>query len=231
MKTRLTQIALLIFAVAGCAPAADCDEPVSIEQVKKSISAAIERTGHRVGDVTNSVIDRDAPAIAKTTNEMADVKIFVNKKNGLEDGLCYATYPNGEIQRVGYYAGGNRIGDWRFYHTDGTVLAKAQYNNNGEKVGQHLAYHRNGNLRYSESYLAGVNHGPKLTYHENGILQMHQDWRNGKIHGISMIYYPNGLLKKLGTWTNSKQHGVIAFYDDDGTFREQQTYVDGVRTE
>lgn len=224
------QVAALLVALAPVRTAV-CDEPVSIEQVKKALADAIEKTGHRIGDVTNSVLDRDAPSLTRTINSMKDVKVFVDKKDGKEDGLCYAVYPNGEIQRVGYFADGNRIGDWRFYHADGSTMAKVQYSKSGDKTGQHLTYHPNGNLRTSESYVDGVVHGPKLTYYENGVLRMHQDWRFGAIHGLSMIYHPNGLLKKLGTWTDSKQHGVITYYNEDGTLREQQTFSNGVRTD
>jgi len=59
----------------GCAPAADCELAVSIDMLK--ILASKSKGQARVGDVTTLCIDRDQPAIARTTNEMQTFKSFV----------------------------------------------------------------------------------------------------------------------------------------------------------
>jgi len=202
-------------------------EPPTVEQVKEAFAKAIVASGYRIGDTTNAVIEREAPRITATLQDMKNVRLYVDKVNGVEHGLCYTLYSNDQIQRMGYFAEGKRIGPWRFYFPDGTLATKLQYNTDGDEIGQHVAYLRNGNVHYVETYADGVKHGPKTTFYEDGTTHMHQMWQRGLMHGFSLIYYPNGIVKKFASWANGRQHGTVLFYDDTGRLTEQSQYVNG----
>lgn len=215
-------IAVLSFSVQ-----AHSKEPPTVDQVKEAFREAVRATGHRIGENTEAVLDREAPRVAQAIEDMKDVRIFVEKTNGTENGFCYAIYPNNQIQRMGYYRSGKRIGDWRFYYPDGSLSTKAQYNDDGEEVGQHMVYLRNGNVHYIETYVAGLKHGPKTTFYEDGSTHMHQMWQQGQMHGLSVIYHPNGVIKKFGWWSRGRQHGNVTTYDENGRLVLQDEYIDG----
>jgi antitoxin component YwqK of YwqJK toxin-antitoxin module len=202
-------------------------EQPSVQQVKDAFARAIVASGYRVSDTTDAVIEREAPRIAATLEDMKNVRVFVDKVNGVEHGFCYSLYSNDQIQRMGYFAEGKRVGPWRFYFPDGTLAAKLQYNTDGDEIGQHVAYLRNGNVHYVETYADGVRHGPKTTFYEEGSTHMHQMWQHGQMHGCSIIYYPTGIVKKFASWANGRQHGTALFYDESGQLTERSQYVSG----
>lgn len=203
--------------------------PSTVEQVKEAFAKAIVASGYKVGDTTNAIIEREAPRIAATLEDMKDVRLFVDKSNGVEHGFCYSLYPNDQIQRMGYFSNGKRIGPWRFYFPDGTLATKLQYDPDGKEIGQHVAYLRNGDVHYVETYAEGLKHGPKTTFYEDGTTHMHQMWQHGQMHGFSIIYYPNGIVKKFAFWSNGRQHGAVISYDAAGNLTEQSQYVNGRR--
>ena len=198
----------------------------SVEQVKQAFAKAILASGYKIGDNTNALIEREAPRIAETIEDMKNVRVFVDKVNGVEHGFSYALYPNNQIQRMGYLTHGKRIGPWRFYFPDGTLYTKVQYDD-GSETGQSVAYFRNGNVNYVRWYAKGVQHGSATTFYEDGATHLHQMWNNGRMHGSSIIYHPNGIVKKMGSWSDGRQHGMVSHYDETGTLIEQSKYVDG----
>jgi antitoxin component YwqK of YwqJK toxin-antitoxin module len=223
MMPRITVLLLAVSLFVSDARA----EPPTVEQLKEAFTKAIVASGYKVGDTTKAVIEREAPRIAATLEDMKNVQLYVEKVNGVEHGFCYALYSNDQIQRMGYYAKGKRVGPWRFYFPDGTLATKLQYNIDGEEIGQHVAYLRNGDVHYVETYADGVKHGPKTTFYEDGSTHMHQMWQHGRMHGFSIIYYPTGIVKQFASWANGQQHGTVILYDESGQLTEQTQYVNG----
>jgi len=121
-------------------------EVLNEQKVKEIFKAAIESSGYRVGANTDSTLNREAPKIAATFEEMKDVKTYVDKATGKENGFCHAFYANGQIQRMGYFKEGVNVGPWRFYFPDGTPSFRKEFDSEGREVGQQVAYWRNGNI-------------------------------------------------------------------------------------
>lgn len=198
-----------------------------MHEVKEAFAKTIVGSGYRVGAVANAVLEREAPRIAKTTDEMRGVQRFVEGRNGVEHGFCYSLYPDNQIQRMGYFRNGNRIGPWRFFLPSGALATKVQYDADGEKIGQTVFYLRNGNVHYVETYTRGMKHGPKTTFHGSGTTHSHQMWQNGKMHGLSIIYCPNRGLKEFSNLSNGRLHGLVIFYDGTGSVTEEAQHVNG----
>lgn len=220
----------LIWSIAFfiCVARASAESPSpTVDQVKQAFAKAIVSSGYKIGDTTNAVIEREAPRIAATIEDMKNVRIFADKVKGVEHGFSYALFPNNQIQRMGYLNNGKRIGPWRFYFSDGTLSTKLQYDDDGNEIGQHVAYLRNGNVHYLETYAKGVRHGPKTTFYDDGTTHMHQMWHNGQMDGLSLIYHANGTVKKFASWSKGRQHGTVVLYDEAGKITEQAQYVDG----
>ena len=214
----------------GDATTNDCllrTRPPTAEEVKLAFAKAIVASGYKIGDTTTAVIEREAPRIAATIQDMETVRRFVEKVNGVEHGFCYSLYSNGQIQQMGCFVEGKKTGPWRFFFPSGTLATKLQYDADGEETGQHVQYFRNGNVQYIEGYLDGLKHGAKTTFYEDGSTHIHQEWQRGKMHGISLIYYPNGILKRSASWANGQQHGTALHYDQTGRLTEQSEYING----
>ena len=57
-------------------------------------------------------------------------------------------YPNGQLECEGFVNGEVQVGNWTFYHENGNVFSKGQYDDNGNPIGIWTEYYENGQIRY-----------------------------------------------------------------------------------
>lgn len=202
---------------------------VTTEQVEEAFREALIQQGFVPGGKCHQVIKEMSEEISSNMNDLNGLTLHVDESEGQREGLCYAVFPDGQIQRVGYYSGGKPVGAWFYYYRDGALQARNYYDSSGREQGQWTFYWRNGNVNYVEYYESGLKEGAKTTYYSSGRVHIHQQWAKGRMHGISIIYYESGALKKISKFDNGAQHGVATLYNPDGTIAEQVEYEHGRR--
>ena len=77
-------------------------------------------------------------------------------------------YDNGGIRETGYYdSDKNRVGEWVAYHRNGVIASVGGFSKN-KKHGEWLVYNYTGNLIGKMSYERGSKVGKWLRYDEDG---------------------------------------------------------------
>lgn len=76
-------------------------------------------------------------------------------------------FPNGQLQREGYYANGRKSGRFASWHTSGVKTSEGIYKND-RKFGVWRAWTPNGELRMETPYVESEIHGYRYFFYRNG---------------------------------------------------------------
>ena len=61
------------------------------------------------------------------------VKIIKHYKNGIVHGKLLYYWDNGQVHLTGQYEKMNRVGIWKTYDSEGTLILEENYNSQGQK--------------------------------------------------------------------------------------------------
>ena len=157
--------------------------------------------------------------------ESGGIKDSAHYTNGIQDGLTFTWFENGQLQQVcnwemyilngralHYYANGNRettcnwingqpTGPDSGWYDDGKVKFIMPYKD-GKKQGESIFYYENGHLKQVSNIKDDVLNGLMLNYYENGQVRQSFQFENGKIAGACKAYYDDGHLCGMTNFTN-----------------------------
>ena len=107
------------------------------------------------------------------------VKIRVQLKDGVAEGLTQLYYPNGKLKSETVYHHGYRQGPSTQYYEDGKVRARLFYKGDRQDSISRT-YFPNGQLNIESTYYAGKLHGPYKLYSPDGKLQKQLNYQAGQ---------------------------------------------------
>ncbi len=116
-----------------------------------------------------------------------------NYKNGLEDGLVYIYYPNGQIECESFFMKGFKEGREICYEEDGQVCVESFYKK-GKLEGNEKKYYDNGSIGEKGSihritpYVNGIVDGLVKEYYQNGQIWRTISYKKGKREGKQIEY-------------------------------------------
>jgi uncharacterized protein len=113
------------------------------------------------------------------------------------------------------YETDNKIGEWKYFHYDTTLVSSLGKYINGKKEGEWKLYHPNGVLEYEGKYNEGKKEGIWKEYYDNGKLKCVEMYKNGKLNGNSFFYTQEGYLIITGNFTNGFRSGEWKSYSKD----------------
>ena len=174
------------------------------------------------------------------------------------DGIYYKKFTDepftGELtgQYQGRFENGLRKGPWVFYHDNGQLAEKGEYNKTGELDGFWVRYGEDGQVIERSNYKNGILDGPyvfidgenhiitnyrnnledgRYQYFVNGQLSEKGEYKNGKKDGHWVHYHENGQLESKGSYKIDERHDRWVFYDADGNLNTKRSgvYKNGVK--
>ena len=119
----------------------------------------------------------------------------------------------GKIETEGVLNGRKRIGNWKYFYADGTLMSEENYID-GKLNGEQLIYYPDGLVTEFAIYKNGLKHGVISKYSSKGILIEEITYENGKPNGLAKYFELNGDLKETGHYKNGKRVGKWEFYMD-----------------
>ena len=160
------------------------------------------KAGKEVGvfkfyDITTS----EKPVIIKTFFEDSD-SLFVQ----------FYTL-NGKIKTEGVLNKRKRVGNWKYFYPDGTLMAEENYNN-GKLHGEQLVYYPGGQATEFSKYKNGLLEGVSSKYSSKGILIEELTYKNGNLNGLAKYFELDGNLKETGIYKEGERYGKWEFYLD-----------------
>ncbi|MCC7475503.1 MAG: hypothetical protein IT425_08915 [Pirellulales bacterium] len=94
---------------------------------------------------------------------------YVPDGNNIRNGLARAWYPNGQLQREGYYLGDKKVGTLSYWHENGQIAARGAYRDD-KRDGRWEWYHANGQKANVGTYRTGCLVGEWRSWDEHGKL-------------------------------------------------------------
>lgn len=135
-------------------------------------------------------------------------------------------YSNGNLRTEGEYdVKGGKIGVWKYYRRNGTLLSKEIYSD-GKLNGQGINYFTTGEKRTVIDYKEGKKDGYYAEYWRNGYIKEQGNYKDDKKVGEWISYHPNGNINGLRYFSNGKQTGKTVYYTTDKKVAEEQYLFD-----
>ncbi len=104
-------------------------------------------------------------------------RIAFNYKNGREDGLNIAWYPNGKKKYESFLKEGN--GKKTYWYESGEKKSEIQIRK-WKMDGTYIEWYKNGQKQYEEEYRDGLLHGKRKSWDIDGNLQLDLNFKKGK---------------------------------------------------
>ncbi|MBA2611672.1 MAG: hypothetical protein H0U95_06870 [Bacteroidetes bacterium] len=161
-------------------------------------------------------------------------------------------YPNGQLECEGFVNGEIQVGNWTFYHENGKVFSKGQYDGNGNPIGVWTEYYDNEQIKYELISSKGnwfsldsddveiINYwtedgiqiivdgeGKLTTYFANGNIQHISYWISRLKNGVLREFYENGQLKIEREYKEGIKNGIGKVYSENGTLVYEYYYLNG----
>lgn len=150
-----------------------------------------------------SLVSSEHPIIIKTfskVNNLAQVEFYSEQ---------------GVLESKGTMNGEKRVGQWVFYHLDGTTIVSEENYENGLLNGISKTYYRSGEVTEILFYKNGKLEGNIKRFSDEGILLDDLIYKNGKLNGLAKYYNTNGKLILTGVYENDEKVGDWQYFGDE----------------
>ena len=137
---------------------------------------------------------------------------------------------NGKIQTEGVLNGRNRVGNWKYFYGDGTLMSEENYIE-GKLNGEQIIYYKDGQVTEFATYKNGLKQGVISKYASNGKLIEEITYKEGKQSGLAKYFELNGNLKETGHYKDGRRIGNWEYYldgeiaTDEEKKKKKSTYV------
>ena len=128
---------------------------------------------------------------------------------------------SGKIETEGVLNGRKRIGNWKYFYPDGTVMSEESYKN-GLLEGVQTIYYKDGKVTEFSTYKNGLLEGVVSKYSSKGILIEELTYVEGKLNGVAKYFELNGDLKETGRYKNGLRIGQWEYYMDGEVATEKE---------
>ena len=159
-----------------------------------------------------------------------------NFNNGIMEGEWKWFFPSGNILREETYVNSKPNGLCIQYSDSGTIVAKGEYNLEGEREGQWIEHI--GHSREEGKYTMGLKEGIWKTYYDDNRLHHTGNFVQGVPDGRHLIYYPDGTLKEEQYYVMGRRDKNWKKYYENGalfltiTYRnDEEIRINGMRIE
>ena len=167
----------------------------------------VQKTYHKNGDLRSLKIYEDGIINGITLIFYSDkgnpIKLIVNKRAGVQEGIAYLFYKNGQLQGESFFQKGKLNGKAKKYFENG-VLSKREGYQNGKRHGKSEEFYPNGALKIEVMFRDGLRNGTSKSYYPDSTVAREQTFNNGNKTGAWKIYTPKGKLAKEMYYKNDK---------------------------
>ncbi|OSY88258.1 hypothetical protein WH52_05625 [Tenacibaculum holothuriorum] len=134
--------------------------------------------------------------------------------------------PKGKVKSEGYMLGKNRVGEWKYYFSNGKIFSIENYAE-GKLQGLLKNYYPNGKVTEETHYENGKKNGLSKVYTDDGTLLEELTFKDNVLNGPAKYYDLKGQIKESGAYKDGERHGEWEFYVDGEPTSErpkQKTY-------
>lgn len=156
-------------------------------------------------------------------------------------------HPNQHKKAEGAFdKSGNKIGIWKYYHSDGTLKSEENYETGKATVyfadktpkeqfllkddkidGEVSLFYACGPVREKLGYKSGLRSGKGESYYTTGKLKSTYNHENDLLQGEYVEYYDNGVVESKSNYDKGNLHGVYKTYHSNGKLLSEGEYSNG----
>lgn len=153
----------------------------------------------------------------------------INTETGLREGKYEMLDPDGKIQEVAFYQGGELDGIRAVFDTKGDTIQVETYEQ-GQFSGPFRLYNTEEDyLRQSGQYIDGAMSGTWYVYHANGQVAEEVVFADNLEQGPFKEWYASGQLKAEGFYLDGdNEHGQLWLYAENGDLERLMDCTHGV---
>lgn len=144
--------------------------------------------------------------------------LFLDDSMTIQDGDFYYYHYNAAVAGTGRYHKGVKVGLWRSYGADGTLLDSTRFKSTGYPYHKSFQWDAVGRLTgYGEYDMAGSGEGFHIEYYEDSTISSYRKYTKGHLKdSIWTYYHRNGEPSMAVTYDSGR---LIKFdcYNEDGT--------------
>lgn len=139
-------------------------------------------------------------------------------------------YSNGILEAEGFLEGNLQVGSWAYYHENGGLYTKGQFNKQGIPSGIWTEYYSNGQKKYD-----AISENGNCFLLSSDNLQILNYWNEEgenliqKGEGTLTTYFDNGKVEHISTWLNNLKNGILQEFFGNGQLRIERNYKNGVK--
>lgn len=193
------------------------------------------------GFVNQDTVTKNGRWVYKS--ERGQIVNIINYIDGNIWGEFKEYHPSGALAIAGIYDEfGKQTGDWSTYYADSTMESNGRFQG-GRKIGQWLYYHDNGTLSMKEEYsIEGDELIETIRFDEYGVIHNIREYTNGRLIRELMTaqdtslgskevwYYPNGNKKMEGYKRGNHYVGRWDFWYSSGSKYAEGEFVENPRS-
>ncbi|MFT3679635.1 MAG: tetratricopeptide repeat protein [Ferruginibacter sp.] len=120
-------------------------------------------------------------------------------------------------------------GPWEFFHSNGMLKSKGNFDGNGGRTGEWKFYYENGEMNEVSSYQNDKANGKSESWYDNGIHYRLGNYINDGLDGEVTDYFYNGMLKSVTKYKDGKKEGTAKFYTVTGYLKTVTQYSNDVQ--
>ncbi len=143
--------------------------------------------------------------------------MFLDDSMTIEDGDFFYYHYNGAVAQTGRFHKGVKVGLWRRYGVDGTLLDSTRFKSTGFPYHKSFHWDETGRLMaYGEYDMAGTGEGFHIEYYEDSTISSYTRYAKGHLKdSIWTYYHRNGKPSLTATYDSGR---LINFecYDESG---------------
>ncbi len=139
-------------------------------------------------------------------------------------------YTSGQLEYEGFINGEIQVGHWTFYHENGKVFSKGEFDEKGLPIGIWTEYYESGQIKYEAISPQG-----NLFSLDSNNLEIINYWtENGKPlivdgNGKLLIHFENGNIRHKSYWNNKLKNGTLQEFYENGQLNIEKNFKDGLK--
>ena len=146
--------------------------------------------------------------------------------DGSQHGPSIRYYGSGKVMVRAEFSKGEMTGEYRAWHGNGQLAESGTYVRD-DRDGTFRTFDGEGMVLSEENYKQGVVHGRSRVWFPSGQLMVDAEFANGRRNGPAVTYYGNGNKRTEGVFLNNKHHGKWQGWYEDGSLKKVAEFDEG----
>lgn len=153
-------------------------------------------------------------------------KEWCARPDGTQHGPSVSYYESGGLMARAMFADGEMNGLYQAWHPNGQLAETGSYVRD-QRDGVFKTFLPEGGPLTEDAFVKGQQHGVARIWHENGQLMVEAMFANGARNGLAVTFYESGAKRTKGEFKKGAYHGTWYGWYPDGSVEKVAEFDEG----